>query len=351
MFNRSMVMRMKLAAVVLLALSLAGCAGRPKTAKVSAPSMTAVTEAQNDFGFRLLRTLTPARSPANVIVSPLSLSQALTMTYNGAAGGTRKAMAQTLGIASISSDTVNGANRQLLISLHQPLQRRSPLYRLFHRQKKRSKIWLSIANALWIEKTFSVNRDFIGVNEDSYGAEVQRLDFIGDPQRATDEINHWVRRNTQGKIPMIVEGLKPDTRVVLTDAVYFKGRWKEPFKAGMTSPRAFLLLDGKSVMTPMMVKPFTGTFYPYLETDAFQAIRMPYANPRFAMYIFLPRKTDGLQQFLTSLDHPAMERLDGWIHAQGGESTLAQVPASLREQIERCAEGDGHGGGVRARSR
>jgi serine protease inhibitor len=293
-----MIMRRKLTVVVLLVWAIAGCSSKPKN--ISAASMASVTETENDFGFRLLHSLTPEHAPANVIVWPLSLSQALTMTYNGAGGDTKKAMARTLGIASISSDTVNGANRQLLKSLHQPVDRRGFLSWLFHRRRKHRKTWLSIANALWIEKTLSVSRDFVGLNEDSYGAEVQSLDFIGDPQRATDEINAWVKRNTQGKIPTIVEGLGNDTRLVLTDAVYFKGIWKEPFNPGMTSPRAFFLLDGKSVMTPMMT---AGKTYPYLETDTFQAVRMPYANPRFAMYVFLPREKDGLQQFLTSLDH------------------------------------------------
>jgi serine protease inhibitor len=300
--NRSMIMWRKLTVVALLALSMAGCTSKPKIANGSAASMVTVTEAENDFGFRLLRTLAPDRAPANVTVSPLSISQALTMTYNGAGGGTKKAMAQTLGIVSMSSDTVNGANRQLLKSLHQPLGRRGFLHGLFKRRRNR-KAWLAIANALWIERTFSINRDFVGLNEDFYGAEVQSLDFIGDPQRATDEINAWVKRNTQGKVPTIVEGLQSDTRLVLTDAVYFKGRWKEPFDPRFTSSRSFFLLDGKSVMTPMMMTTSLRETYPYLETDTFQAVRMPYANPRFAMYVFLPRKKDGLQEFLGSLDH------------------------------------------------
>lgn len=164
MLNGSMVMR-KITLAFLIVWSISGCASRPKTANVSAASMAAVTEAENDFGFRLLRTLTPEHAPANIIVSPFSASEALTMTYNGAGGDTRKAMAQTLGIASIGSDTVNSANRQLLISLHQSLQRRGFLNRLFHRRRNR-KAWVAIANALWIEKTFSVNRDFVALNQD-----------------------------------------------------------------------------------------------------------------------------------------------------------------------------------------
>jgi serpin B len=97
-----------------------------------------------------------------------------------------------------------------------------------------------------------------------------------------------------------LKGLSRDTALVLTDAVYFNGRWKEPFQPRATAPRAFFSPIGKSVMTPMMSK--YREAYPYLETDAFQAIRMPYANPQFAMYVFLPRKREGLGEFLESLD-------------------------------------------------
>jgi serine protease inhibitor len=283
-----------------LAWSMAACRGNPQSINaLSAAAVTPVAEAENGFGFRLLRTLISDHSLTNVIISPLSVSQGLIMAFNGAAGGTQRAMAQTLGIGSISSDPLNAANRQLLKSLHQPVPYRGYLYWLLTRRRNR-KAWLKIANALWVEKRFSINREFVNLNEDFYGAETRSLDFGGQPQRATDTINAWVSRNTQGKIPSILEGLSRDTALVLTDAVYFNGRWKEPFQPHATAPRAFFLLNGKSVMTPMMSK--FREAYPYLETDAFQAILMPYANPQFAMYVFLPRKRDGLGEFLKSLD-------------------------------------------------
>jgi serine protease inhibitor len=239
MLNRITKLNMKalLRILVLSALvwSMGACRSKPQSINaLSAAAVTPVADAENGFGFRLLRTLISDHSPTNAIVSPFSVSQALMMTYNGAAGGTQRAMAQTLGIGSISRDRLNAANRQLLKSLHQPVPYPGYLYELLTRRRNR-KAWLKIANALWVEKRFSLNPGFVSLNEDFYGAETRSLDFAGQPQRATDTINAWVSRNTQGKIPSILEGLSRDTALVLTDAVYFNGRWKEPFE-----PRATL---------------------------------------------------------------------------------------------------------------
>jgi serine protease inhibitor len=250
-------MKALLRVVVLSALiwSTAACRGKPQSINaLSAAAVTPVVDAENGFGFRLLRTLISDHNPTNVIISPLS------------------------------------ANRQLLKSLHQSVSYRGYLYRLLTRWRNR-KAGLKIANALWVEKRFSINPEFVSLNDDFYGAETRLLDFADQPQRAIDTINAWVRRNTQGKIPSILKGLSRDTALVLTDAVYFNGRWKEPFQPRATAPRAFFPPIGKSVMTPMMSK--YREAYPYLETEAFQAIRMPYANPQFAMYVFLPRKREG----------------------------------------------------------
>ncbi|HVA39931.1 MAG TPA: serpin family protein, partial [Candidatus Binataceae bacterium] len=147
----------------------------------------------------------------------------------------------------------------------------------------------------------AVNPEFVALNKDSYQAEVRSLDFAGDPGRAAETINAWVNRNTQGKIPSIVGELERDTMLVLTDAVYFKGGWSDAFAPALTKPRAFFPPGGKSLTTPMMER---HGVYSYLETKDFQAIRLPYGNAQFAMYVFLPRKKDGLAGFVKSLDQP-----------------------------------------------
>ena len=236
----------------------------------------------NDFGFRLLHTLAGG-SPGNIFVSPLSVSLALAMTYNGAAGATRAAMGQALGLSSLKDKDLNQANRELLNTLEQA----------------DSSVKMEIANALWAQSGFQINPQFLKLSADYYHAAVANLDFSQDPAKAADQINAWVNRETHGKIPTIVRRPDPNTRLILTDAVYFKGRWTSPFDKKATRPRKFHLDDGGSVDTPMMAQ--SGR-YPYFETDTFQAIRLPYGNGRFAMYVFLPRKTAGLLELMRSLD-------------------------------------------------
>ena len=270
---------------VLVGLMAGWCGAARQVNAAGEVASAAVAVAGNDFGLRLLRTLNAKGVAVNVIVSPLSVSQALMMTYNGARGSTAAAMARTLGIVAIDVSQLNASNRQLLEALH----------------KADSSTRLEIANALWLREGLEINPEFVALNKDYYGADVRSLDFAGDPQHAAVIINAWVSRNTQGKIPSIVDRLGYDTALVLTDAVYFKGRWSHVFDPHKSKPRAFFGADGKPATTPMMEQQGV---YSYLETKDFQGICLPYGNRQFAMYVFLPRAKDGLKKLLKSFDQP-----------------------------------------------
>ncbi len=174
---------LKVMLLAVLVCSIADWCGvaREVSAASEAPTAT-VAVAGNDFGFRLLLALNANGAASNVIVSPLSVSQALTMTYNGARGSTKTAMARTLGIVAIDVSQLNASNCQLL----EALRKADPDARL------------EIANALWLREGLTVNPEFVALNKDYYGAEVSNLDFAGDPRRATQIINEWVSRNTKG---------------------------------------------------------------------------------------------------------------------------------------------------------
>lgn len=236
----------------------------------------------NDFGLRLLRTLTDGGG-VNTIVSPLSVSLGLAMVYNGASGTTRSAMAKTLGIVAISDEELNANNRSLLDRI----------------QKADPAVQIEIANALWLQSGFHIEPDFLRLSHDFFDAVPESVNFAENPQQAASRINGWVKERTQGKIPEIINEPSHSTVLVLTNAVYFKGRWSVPFDKKETKPRSFHLPGGHSITAPMMIQ--RGE-YRYLETDSFQAIRLPYGNDRFAMYVFLPRKNTGLPDFLRSLD-------------------------------------------------
>jgi serpin B len=293
----SSVARLSLASAI-LALILAftvGCAAivvaqstSPPTAPTTPIPAARVSAAGNAFGFHLLKTLEAGRH-ANVIISPLSLALALAMTQNGAAGATRTAIAQTLGVGAMTDAELNDANHQL----QQSLAAADPA------------VQLEIANALWLQSGFAILPEFVRVNHDSYDADAQNLDFAGDPKGAVAAINDWAKRETHGRIPSILREIDCATRLVLTDAVYFKGRWQRPFHKTETQPKPFHLGSGESPDVPMMRQ---GGEFHYTENDDFQAIRLPYGNGRLAMYIFLPRKHllepthDKLEEFVKTLD-------------------------------------------------
>jgi len=255
-----------------------------RTANTQTNPTPDVARAINGFGLRLVRTLADGGG-ANTIVSPLSISIALAMAYNGASGPTKTAMAKTLAIAASSDEEFNRNNRALLDRI----------------QKADPAVQIEIANALWPQSGFRISPDFLRLSREFFDAAPEGLNFKENPQQAASRINEWVKQKTQSKIPEIVKDLSRSTVLVLTDAVYFKGRWMVPFDKQETKPRSFHLSADSSIRVPMMAH--RGE-YLYLETDSFQAIRLPYGNDQFAMYLFLPRNSTGLPDVLRSLDEP-----------------------------------------------
>ena len=250
----------------------------------------------------------------NVIISPLSVSLALAMAYNGAASDTKTAMAKTLAVPSGSDLDFNRANHDLL----RVIEKADPSVRM------------EIANALWARSEFTINPEFLKLSRDSYDAPVESLDFEKAPQKAADTINAWVNKNTHGKIPKIIRRGDPATRLMITDAVYFKGRWTIPFDKKATETRAFHLQGGGSVKAPMMVQ---NGDYPYFESDGFQAIRLSYGNKRFAMYVFLPRDKAGLSGFLESLDQPHWTEWTSKLFNRKGRIILPKLESSWGKSL------------------
>jgi serine protease inhibitor len=279
------------------------------------PGLTGdVSTPLNDFGLRLLHALTDGGGK-NVMVSPLSVSLALAMTYNGAAGDTRIAIAKTLGAASLTDEAFNRNNRSLLDAI----------------EKADPAVRMEVANALWTQSGFPINPDFLKLNRDFYDASVESLDFMSNPQNAVDTINAWVNENTHAKIPKILSDVSRATVVVLTDAVYFKGHWSVPFDVKMTETRTFHLQSGAMVKAPMMIQ--TGE-YPYFENDVFQAIRLSYGNGRFVMYVFLPRKPGGLPDLLRALDQPHWREWTGKLGERKGRIVLPKFESTYSQRLD-----------------
>ena len=186
-----------------------------------------ITVAANNFGFSLFQELAKKEPNKNLFISPSSISMALEMTYNGAEAGTKTAMEKALGILGMTSREVNDANKDLRTVLASP--------------DKGVKI--EIANSLWGKQGIEFKREFLGKNEDYFGAKVQAVDFT--KEETVDAINVWVNEATQEKIKKITDKIDPDTVLYLINAVYFKGDWKDKFDPKSTLPREFTIADDK----------------------------------------------------------------------------------------------------------
>ena len=271
----------------------------------------ALSEANAKFGFKLLTELYNQKPGTNIFISPLSISLALTMTYNGALGKTKQAMAKTLEIEGMDLGAVNRANAEL----REILKSADP------------QIELAIANSIWLRNTFDeVNPDFLDRNERFFGAEIASLDF-DDPQ-TLETINQWVNTNTQGKIQQILGDIKKHEVMFLINAIYFKGSWKGKFDPLKTQDSVFHLIDGGEKQVPMMSHTCN---YSYLWEESFRAVGLPYGEGRMSMYIFLPEPSSNLDEFLEDLN---AENWENWLSGFWEELDLRLMMPRFKLEYE-----------------
>jgi serpin B len=236
---------------------------------------TKLVEADNRFAFTLFRAINDHENPdRNVFISPLSVAMALGMTYNGAAGTTREAMARTLELEGMTIEEVNQAYRDL-IDLLRTLDPR---------------VDLLLANSIWHRPQFTPLPTFFEVNRQYFDAEVQALDFAR-PDAAT-VINQWVEDATRGKIPTIVPDPIPGQIVAyLINAIYLKGDWAQQFDKDGTRDEPFWLADGGTVDVPMMSRE-EGHAVRLVVGDV-TVLDLPYGGGAYSMTVLLPRRAPG----------------------------------------------------------
>ncbi|HVO32392.1 MAG TPA: serpin family protein, partial [Elusimicrobiota bacterium] len=221
--------------------------------------------AQNAFGIELFQTIYGKSSGANLFLSPASAQTALAMLYNGAQGTTRQAMARALCFGALSDPQVNDQMAEFRKSL-----------------SAQTGVRLDIADSLWGNRRVRFKDDFLKINRLYYDAAVESLDFSNPA--SLGRINRWCDRQTRGKIPVILDELRPDDALVLLNAIYFKGLWETPFQKELTSPGDFHAAGGVR-QAPLMSR--TGTFS-YAQTNDYQAVALPYRGGALRMLLFLP---------------------------------------------------------------
>lgn len=260
-----------------------------------------LVDANNQFGFALLHQLREADKGKNLFLSPASITLALAMTYNGAAGETEQAMAKAMRLEGMSKEELN----QAAFDLRQSLQSADP------------KVELTIANSLWARQGISFKKQFLETNRQYFGAQVSVLDFA-DPG-APQTINRWVEANTKGKIPKIVDRIPASTVMFLINAIYFHGKWQKPFDKSLTQEKPFHLANGEQKRVPMMMQ--TGKF-PYLKGEGFQMVSLPYGGGRLSMMIALPDEGTSLNEWLKSLDAKSWKEWTSRLVTTDGELQL-----------------------------
>lgn len=250
-----------------------------------------IIAADNQFGFELFQKVNASlKEQKNTMISPMSVSLALAMVYNGTAGNTKKQMEDMLHKTNLSPDDINQSYKDLVSAL----------------QSHDPKVELSISNAIFYRNSFPVKPDFITTNQNYYQAEVSGLDFSKSTE-TLNKVNGWVNTKTNGKIDKILQQVNSEDIMYLLNAIYFNGEWKYSFDTKETTEKPFTKEDKTTVQVPTMTieKPFN-----YYSHQKFELLEMPYGSGKYSMLIFLPengKKTDDVISLMTA------ENLNDWI--------------------------------------
>jgi serpin B len=272
--------------------SIAGCIvasakQRISNPAVSATNLKALTDGNTAFALDLYQRL--RAEPGNLFYSPYSVSSALAMTFAGARGETAEQMASALHF-TLPQDQLHAAFN----ALDQALASRGQ----GAEGQDGGRFRLNIANALWGQAGYSFAAPFLDVLAENYGAGMHILDFMNAPDKARTIVNDWVAERTEGKIKDILPdgSVKPSTRLVLTNAIYFNAAWRAPFDEGNTAPGTFTLLDGSTVSVPMMA---ASKRLPYGEGNGYAALELPYDGGELSMVLVLPPDLDAFEKGLS----------------------------------------------------
>jgi serpin B len=230
----------------------------------AAPTLTpadVVAQSDNAFAFDLFHELSQTNT-GNLFFSPYSAATALEMALQGARGTTATEMIQALHLPS--SDIAQAGI--------------AALYQLFQSNPQSDGDTLSTANRLWVSDNFSLLASFITNVQNTFGAGPQSVDF-SNPDAAAKTIDDWVSAQTNGKIPDLIKSsqLNDLTRLVLTNAIYFKGSWASPFNADLTHAASFQIdsTDASTVQMMEQTSPFG--YYAQSGPNGFQALDLPYS--------------------------------------------------------------------------
>jgi serpin B len=263
-----------------------------------------VTEANQTFAVDLYRGL--AGGDGNLIFSPTSVALALAMTAEGARGETEAQMSAVLHLSPLRGSPLEEARRKLLMA---------------GLGGSRDCV-LRVANRIWLQSGYPLEPAFREITAKGYGAEAESLDFARAAEASRKKINRWIEEKTNGRIvDLLPSGLIDSiTRLVLTNAIYFKGTWARQFDKKATLAQPFFTGGSQVTASLMFEKAVLG----YAAADDAQMVSLPYRGNALEMVVIVPDRRDGLAALERRLAEPG--RLDAWLGALNEREVALHLP-------------------------
>lgn len=285
--------------VMLIILCLGFWSGQIEGISVSPLDKSMVVQGSNAFAVALYTQL--KTEPGNLFFCPYSIWTVLTMTYAGARNNTERQMAQILGL-NVDQEHLHQAVQTWLNELN-PTSDRQQGYQLHS------------ANVLWGQKGYGFLPDFLELTQKYYGAGLKEIDFSQSIEDARKTINSWVEDYTQKKIKEFIKPgiLNTSTALVLTNAVYFKGNWAQPFDEEKTVDAPFTLISGDEIEVPMMHQTVMAN---YFEDDTLQILELPYEGGQLSLILFLPNALSQFPAFESAFSGQYLEQQLANLHNQ-----------------------------------
>jgi serpin B len=227
-----------------------------------------VVTSANRFAFDLFKPVVAGEAEGtNIMISPFSITSALSMSLNGASGGTSDAVRSALRYDDQSLEEINETYRRLVTEMV-PVDER---------------VVMEIANSVWAENNFPVKREFTDALKEWYLAEARNFD-VTDPG-SVDIINGWIEEKTHDRIQKMLSQLDRDLVMLIINAVYFNGKWKHQFDPQLTADRPFYISPDNPVSVPMM---YQKQKFALARTDKVTLVELPYGQGNYSMVVALP---------------------------------------------------------------
>jgi serpin B len=289
-------------------------AGFGRGGVVSSADIRAAVRGNSAFALDLYQQL--GKSEGNLFFSPYSLSTALAMVYAGARGETQQQMADVLHFP-LEQEKLHPAFAELQAGLD--------------RSQRADHFTLYVASTLWPQQGYDFLDEYLRLIQTCYGVSITPVDF-NDREQACDRINRWVEEKTVHKIKDLVAAGALDnlTRLVLANAIYFKGNWQDPFNRHYTQPAPFYVTPSASVRTPMMTQTRKTR---YAQLKGLQVLELPYVGNHLSLLVFLPDKIDGLKDLEASLTVDNLTKWRGQLRKTKVVIFLPQVTMTRQFQL------------------